>query len=261
MLRVLIGSGLFLMAAGFGAAGWQYWQGLQDAAAPALAEAAGAPGADVPQSWLMTATGGLVPRADVQAYLQQDRLVPGRAVTITRTAPLAALLAEGEKLPEPPYLEVLADIRAPKIAEPLCPVLLAGFAQTCVVQSARVVEGSVNAVLGTARFRIELVYRETPAEGDLPDVTSHVLDIRSLPLDLAADPAAEGSAEAALAAALQATGVICAAEGGIACRVLDLSLDWSPGLPPRAGARLAWLAPLPEGMFIAPTLDPTTPEG
>ena len=28
MLRLLIGTGLLLMAVGFGAAGWQYWQGL-----------------------------------------------------------------------------------------------------------------------------------------------------------------------------------------------------------------------------------------
>ena len=28
MLRVLIGTGALLMAVGFGAAGWQYWQSL-----------------------------------------------------------------------------------------------------------------------------------------------------------------------------------------------------------------------------------------
>jgi hypothetical protein len=261
MLRLLIGSGLLLMAVGFGAAGWQYWQGLPGTAAEPSADDQRDQAAPPLQTWLMSPTGALVPRADVRAYLLQDRLVQGRAVTITRTARLNDLLIEGEKLPEPPYLEVLADIRAPGIADALCPVLTSGFARTCAVNAARVVEGSVDEVLGTARFRIELVYRQTPEETALPDLASHVLHVRSLPLDLSADPAAQGSAEAALAAALLATEAGCAAEGGLACRVLDLSLDWTPGLPPRAVARLAWLAPLPEGMFIAPTLDTPPPEG
>ena len=33
MLRLLIGTGVLLMAVGFGAAGWQYWQSLPKVAA------------------------------------------------------------------------------------------------------------------------------------------------------------------------------------------------------------------------------------
>lgn len=259
MLRILIGTGLLLMAVGFGAAGWQYWQGR--AGADPAAEADAAQGAPLPQTWLVSPTGALVARDDVQAYLVQDRLIPGRAVTLTLTARLNDLLVEGEKLPEPAYLQVLADIRAPRVAQALCPVLTGSIARSCEVNSARVIDGSVNAVLGTARFQIELVYRETPEAEELPDLAAHVLGIRSVPLDLSADPAATTTAEATLALALQATGAACEAEAGLACRVLGLSLDWSPGQTPRSVARIAWLAPLPEGMIIAPPLETATPEG
>ena len=47
MLRVLIGTGLVLMAVGFGAAGWQYWQSLPKAA-PAEEAAAAAPSGPAP---------------------------------------------------------------------------------------------------------------------------------------------------------------------------------------------------------------------
>jgi hypothetical protein len=42
------------------------------------------------------------------------------------------------------------------------------------------------------------------------------------------------------------------------CRILGLALDLSPDGTPAARARIAWLVPLPEGMFIAPPLDTPT---
>jgi hypothetical protein len=258
MLRLLIGTGILLVVVGFGAAGWQYWQGLPAGEASETAAEAEAPGQrTASQTWLISATGGLVPRDDVRAYLRQDRFVPSRTVTVTRTAPLGDLLAEGEKLPDPPYLQVLADIRAPRIGQALCPVLAERVAQTCAVNSARVVEGSVDPVRGTAQFRIELVYRLKPEAEDLPDLAANVLEDSYVTLDLSA--AEGGTAEAALAAAVDAASAACTAEGvGQNCRILGLALDLSPDGTPAARARIAWLVPLPEGMFIAPPLDTPT---
>ena len=42
---------------------------------------------------------------------------------------------------------------------------------------------------------------------------------------------------------------------GAICRPMDLSLAWTPGQPVRGRGRIAWLDPLPEGMFVAPPLD------
>lgn len=257
MLRALIIMGLLLMTVGFGAAGWQYWQS-QAGGAVSDDSTAGAP--DLPQDWLISVGGGLVAPGDTLAYLAQDRLVPGRAAVVTLTAPLGDLLAEGEKLPDAPYLQVLADIRAPRIAQTLCPVMLEGPALQCEVNAARVVEGSVNTVQGTATFQIELVYRQKPEADGLPDLAAHVLGQRTVALDLGQDPTASGSATAALAAALRATEAGCAAEAVIACRILGMTLDWAPGRPPRAEARIAWLSPLPEGIYIAPPLLDTPPE-
>ena len=252
MLRLLIGTGILLMALGFGAAGWQYWQGLRagDDAATAAEVPAGGPDR---QDWLISATGTPVPRQDVQAYLDQDRFVRGRTVTVRRSARLEDLLAEGEKLPEVPYLQVLADIRAPRVAEPLCATLAERLAEACAINTARVVAGSVDPVLGTADFQIELVYRLKPEAEELPDLAAHVLEIAVVTPDLAG--ADVSSADAALAAAADAALAACGGEGiGLNCRVIDLTLDWHPGSVPTAQARIAWLSPLPEGMFTAPPL-------
>lgn len=261
MLRVLIGLGLLLMAVGFGAAGWQYWQGQADPQAAAAPDSDPDAGAQAPQAWLASASGGVVARGDARAYLVQDPLVPGRAITIQRTARLEDLLLDGEKLPDPPYLEVLADIRAPQVAEGLCPLVTAALGGVCQVHAARVVAGSVNPVLGTARFRVELVYRQAPEAEPLPDLAAHVLEIRQADLDLGTAAPTGATVDAALAAALQASLDQCALEAGIACRLLGLSLTWAADQAPRAEARIAWLAPLPEGMFIAPSLDAAPPEG
>ncbi|AZL60277.1 hypothetical protein EI545_16465 [Tabrizicola piscis] len=280
MLRLLIGTGLLLMALGFGAAGWQYWQGLPAETATQEADPAAVPVAAPQQTWLVTATGGLVPRETVLAYVTQDRFVPGRIATIVRTAPLTDLLTEGETLPAAPYLQVFADIRAPALAEDLCPVLRSLLAEDCAVHSARVVDGSVDAVRGTARFQVELAYTLKPDVADLPDPAAHVFVTRTIDLggpavtDEAATEEQDAATEepapaapipdtpaAALTTLVDAALAACAdPEAGQACRVLGLSLDWEPGSPARGQARVSWLSPLPEGMFPAPSLDPA-PEG
>jgi hypothetical protein len=259
MLRLLIGTGLLLMVVGFGAAGWQYWQG-QSGPAPV---AAAAPVAEAPpQAWLLTSSGALVDRADLRAFLLQDRLVRERLVELEVTAPLSALVSDGETLPEPAFLPVFADVRAPRIARPLCPVMTDGFAAACAVHSARAVPDSVDPVRGTARFRIALAFRAGLAAGALPDLTTHVLHIDRL------EPAAEvavvtpvASAEAALATALAAASAYCSVpERAAGCRLLRLSVDWAPGTTGSYRAEIGWLSPLPEGMFPAPDLT-SQPEG
>lgn len=260
MLRLLIGTGVLLMAVGFGAAGWQYWQSRPVvAAAVAEASAAEAP-KPVRQTWLISPTGGLVPQADVRAYLAQERYVPGRTVTVLRQARLSDLLVDGEQLPEPAFLQVLADIRAPKVAEGLCGVMLETVAQDCAVNSARVVEGSVDPLQGTALFQLELVYRLKEAEAELPDLAAHVLRTEYVGLDIAAGSEGSATPEAALRAMLDEVAASCALEtAGEVCRPLQLSVNWEPGKPVRGSGRIGWLDPLPKGMFVAPPLD--TPQG
>lgn len=259
MLRLLIGAGLLLMTVGFGAAGWQYWKTMPGAETP-VAEAAdpgaAAPLAPLPQSWLISPTGGLIPQADVRAYLVQDRFVPSRTLHLRRQASLASLLTEGEKLPEPAFLQVLADIRAPRVAEGLCAVLMQGIAQDCAVNAARVVDDSVEPATGTALFDLELVYRLKDDGAELPDLAAHVLRSDVVRLELEAGAEGTATPDAALQAALAAVSAACEAETvGEVCRPLRLSLDWAPGRPVSAVAEIAWLDPLPKGMFVAPPLD------
>jgi hypothetical protein len=256
MLRVLIGTGALLMAVGFGAAGWQYWQSLPAAAA---GEVGTATLSDEPQRQLMSPTGALIPQEDVRAYLVQDRFVPQRTVEVTLQAYLADLLADGEKLPEVAYLLVLADIRAPRLADGLCAVMTADFAADCAVNAARVVAGSVDPVMGTARFRIELVYRLAEPAEETPDLTRHVL--QQVGTFLAIDPGTPGTegAGAALGAALATATEACAAEGvGKQCRPMQIAVDWRPGEPVEARIEVAWLSPLPKGLFVVPPLGPLT---
>lgn len=267
MLRFLLATGVTLMLVGFGAAGWQYWQSLPDDPAAAVADAgnpatvrADRGAADLPQSWPISPTGGAVPVADVRAYLDQDRPDPARSAVITLTAAITDLVAEGEAPPDPVYFSVFADIRAPLLAEGLCPVLTGGIARLCVVNSARVVPGSVDPARGTARFRIELYYGLGPDAGALPDLALHVLD--QVPVTLPADTAAgHASVEAALAALIDTATAACPTdEDGQACRILRLSLDWAPGQTATGQAVVSWLRPLPDSLRIAPELEPA-PEG
>lgn len=258
MLRVLIGTGVLLMAVGFGAAGWQYWQTLPK---PAASDTASVPAGQASvvserQSWMISPTGGLIPQAEVRAYLAQERFVPERVLRVVRQADLADLLTEGEQLPEPAFLQALADIRAPRLADGLCDVLLDSMAQDCAVQAGRVVADSVDPVAGTARFTLELVYRLKETGDELPDLAAHVL--RSDLVSFEAQPGTEGSAspDAALRSLLASVATACAAEDiGQACRPTRLDIDWMPGRSVVGRARIAWLDPLPAGMFVAPPLD------
>lgn len=259
MLRVLIGTGVLLMAVGFGAAGWQYWQSLPKAepADIALAPASPAPVVPARQSWLISPTGGLIPQAEVRAYLAQERFVPERVLRVERQAKLTDLLAEGEQLPEPAFLQVLADIRAPKVAEGLCQVLLDTVASDCAVNAGRVVADSVDPVAGTARFTLELVYRLKDPGEELPDLAAHVLRSDLVSLEVAAGAEGSASPDAALEALLESVAAACAGEGmGEVCRPTRLDIDWVPGRPVMARAEIAWLDPLPKGMFVAPPLLP-----
>lgn len=266
MLRLLISTGLLLMAVGFGAAGWQYWKSLPVAEVAAVEAAPSDSGAEtplpaeLPQAWLASPTGGMIAQDDVRAYLAQARFAPTRTVVVTRQARLADLLATEESLPEADYLQVLADIRAPRVAEGLCEVLLQSVAADCAVHAARVVEGSVDPVAGTAMFTLELAYRLPEADAELPDLAAHVFRTQTVELPLDVEAADTASADAALAAALTAVTEACAAEMvGDLCRMLRLSVDWVPGQPVVARAEIGWLDPLPEGMFVAPPL--TTAKG
>jgi hypothetical protein len=257
MLRLLIGTGVLLMAVGFGAAGWQYWQGLP--ADPAPAEGRVAAASDQ-TDWLISPTGAMVPEPDGRAFLVQDRLVPDRMARLTVTARLNDLLLAGEKLPTAPYIEVLADIRAPRLGEVLCPILTADLAQVCTVHSARLIAGSVDLSRGEARFAIELAYLQDVTGNELPDLAMHVLQTEQVVPDPAVLPA-PASAAAAFAELVDASLAGCAPEDRAGtCRVLGLTLDWAPGASGQAAARIAWLAPLPEGMSPLSPIEPL-PEG
>jgi hypothetical protein len=259
MLRLLIGTGALLMAVGFGAAGWQYWQGLAHSSTVANAPDDATANSDA-RVWMISPTGGIVPERDARSYLVHDRLVPDRMARLIVTAPLGSLLVPGEKLPAPPYLEVLADIRAPLIARTLCPILTADLARTCVVHAARVIPGSVDAVRDEARFSIELAYRQNVDGVELPDLAAHVLRTERITPDPAVLPL-PASVEAALAELAAAVRAGCSAEERAGtCRILDIEMDWAPGAAPVAGARIAWLTPLPDGFSTLAAIQPA-PEG
>lgn len=266
MLRLTIGLGVLLMAVGFGAAGWQYWQSLPPTVAEAVEATTSDPAAQTAkpaalrQVWLPAPDGGLITQEAAHGYLSQDRFVLGRLVEVTRQADLADLLEEGEALPEIEYLQVLADVRAPQVAEGLCAVLLQAMASDCAVNSARVVDGSVDPIAGTAMFALQLAYRLPGSEADLPDLAAHVFRSEPVDVTLEAGSADTSSPDAALTAALAAVTGACAADTvGDPCRMLRLSLDWVPGQPVNARAEIGWLDPLPEGMYVAPPL--TTASG
>jgi hypothetical protein len=255
MLRLLIGMGMLLMAIGFGAAGWQYWQ-TQSGAASAVAVAD--PAADpARQVWLISSSGVPVPQDLAQAYLVQDMFTPRRVVEVTRQALLADLLVAGEALPEEPYLQVLADIRAPLVAKGLCNVMLRLIASDCAVNTARVVEGSVEPAAGTAMFRLELVFRLKDAGTEVPDLATHVFRSETVALDLEAGAEGTASPDAALGVLVAAATAACEGDSaGELCRPTRFSLTWVAGQPVVAEAGIGWLDQMPEGMLVAPPLEP-----
>ena len=252
MLRLLIGTGVVLMVVGFGAAGWQYWQTVAGPG-PAASTAAG----DGAAVWLGSPSGDIVPPDTAAAFLVQDRFVPARMATITFPAALTDLLREDEPLPDPALLEVMADIRAPRLAEGLCPVLTGLMAEECAVHSARVVPGSVNFALGTARFRFELAYRLLPDGAELPDLADRVFDTMAVEISALPEDPDKDSVEVALATLVAAGQSGCTSDSaGSPCRIMGLTLDWTPGQPFDGVARIGWLAPLPDGVFAAPEIGP-----
>jgi hypothetical protein len=261
--RVLTNVTLLALLLGLGAATWRYWQG---GAARPVTVTGGQVEDDlsaVLQGWLISPTGGPVAEADVRAYLLQDRAVDDRMLTVTMTAPLTDLLVGDESLPDPVYFDALAEIRAPLLAERLCPVLSASLATRCTVASAHLTRGRVDPATATAAFRLEIYYSEAASLDDLPDLARHVLDTRSIALAPGTGPGQ--TVETALEALLRSAAEACAQEAaGQACRVLRMSLDFSPGQPATGRAVIGALVPLPETMRAAPELTPapaTIPKG
>jgi hypothetical protein len=252
VLKVVIWLGVLLMLAGFGAAGLQYWQGLPRAVV-AEGGAEGDPGiVGPPQTWLISPTGGPVPRDDVRAYLVQDRFVQSRVVEITRTVALEDLLADGERLPERPYLQVLADIRAPMAAEGACSALLERLAADCAVQTARAVEASVDPIAGTARVRTALVYTLKPEEEALPDLSARTFETKVITLSFDAQTEGAATVDDLLRSAIAAANTGC--DGAEGCRVLRMGITWEGNGAGTARVEVGVLAPLPKGMFPAPPL-------
>ncbi|WP_431298792.1 hypothetical protein [Tabrizicola sp. BL-A-41-H6] len=255
MLKLVIGLGALLMLVGFGAAGWQYVQTLPPAevAADGAAEVGGlgTPG----QNWMISRSGGLVAGDDVAAYLVQDRFVERRTVVITQRAALESLLSDGEKLPEAPYVQVLADIRAPKVAAGACAALQEELAQDCAVHSARVVDGSVDRATGTAQFRIELAFTLKPSEAALPDLSARAFGTEMV--TLAVEPGQDGAATVpdVIRSTVSAANAACAAQRrSEGCRVMRMNLVWEGDGAGALQAEIGSLSPLPKGMFPAPPL-------
>ena len=256
ILRLLIGTGVILMLLGFGAAGWQYWQ-TPDAVSPVPASASLPLEASARQAWLIAPDGGLVLQEQVQAYLAQDRFVPGRVIEVIREARLADLLVDEETLPEAAYLQVLADIRAPRTADGLCEVVLRSFAEDCAVAAARVVENSVDPVGGTALFRLTLAFRLPKDAAEMPDLAASVLRTETNVVELEAGTPGTDSAEAALSTALSGLTEACAGDVNRPfCRPMRFSLTWKQGAPVSLQSEVSWLDTLPDGMYAAPPLGP-----
>jgi hypothetical protein len=276
LVRIVLFLGLSLVLFAGGAVGWQWWQG-QPVVLPAQTATAESPAAAAPdapasaapllglvgaiepvsapaQSWLITPGGGLVDRDTVKAWLRQDRLVEERYVDISFSAPLTALLAPGEALPAPVYRQVFADIRASALAADLCAPLVATLASACAVHLARAPEGSLSEDGESAVFGFRLVFTQKAEADPLPDLATRIL-MRDYVNPLSADPAAEArlTPTAALASALAGVIAACPPDGSH-CRLLRLSLQWEGPGRAQSRAEIAWLAPLPPGMYPAPPL-------
>lgn len=257
LLKVVIGLGALIMLAVFSAAGLQSRQ--PPPASEAEAEAAvqesvttvGEPG----QDWLISSAGSLVPRDEALAFLEQTRFVAGRTVVITLKARLTDLLIDGEKLPEEPYLQVLADIRAPKVATGACSALQEVLAAECALHSARVVDSSVDPAQGTAAFRIELAYTLKPSAESLPDLAARAFAADDLSLGFEAGTEGAGTVGDLIRSAVSAAGQACAAQKrSDACRVMRMDLQWEGDGAGAARVVIGSLKPLPKGMFPAPPL-------
>lgn len=231
------------------------------ASAPALVPGkAVAPAPPVPlteQNWLISPGGGLVDRALVAAYLRQDRLVETRIARLTRRAPLADLLEPGEKLPAPVYRQAFADIRAQALADRDCAALLAAFATRCEMVSATVVDESLDAAGETAEFQIVLAYTQALDPATMPDLATVVLREDRLTLDAPAAPANAGDDSRLLAGFLQGARDECRPDSAARpqCRILSFDVTRDEEGQTKARFHMAWLGPLPAGLYAAPPLN------
>ncbi len=230
------------------------------ASGPALVPGkAGAPATPVPlteQNWLISPGGGLVDRATVAAYLRQDRLVETRIARLTRRAPLADLLQPGEKLPAPVYRQAFADIRAQALADRDCAALMAAFATRCEMVSAGVVDESLDAAGETAEFQIVLAYTQALDPATMPDLATVVLREDRLTLDAAA-PAEARDDSRLLAGFLQGAMDECRPDSAARpqCRILSFDVTRDEAGQTQARFHIAWLGPLPAGLYAAPPLN------
>lgn len=265
LVRIILFLGIGLILFAGGAAGWQYWQQMQGAAPVAVAEAApvrtgpfaamisAPPPQDlaVPdQNWLISPGGGLVERRDVDAVLRQGSFVESRRAHLFLRLPLTALLEIGERLPDPVFAGVFADIRAPVLSLDLCAALLEGWASGCQVAEAGAAKDSYDPASGTAAFYIAMDFTQKVADQPLPDLASHTLNSDWVHADLGGTE----TPKAALAELVLMAAEACAsypAESG--CRITDLTMEWEAGQA-SARAKINWFAPLPKGVFAAPPL-------
>ncbi|MEZ5796397.1 MAG: hypothetical protein R3D63_02155 [Paracoccaceae bacterium] len=275
LLRVVLILGIGLVLAGFGAAGWQYWQSSSEvetasaevgAGAPEVAgEAQAAPqvvaaapaaatgaGNGAGQDWMISEGGGLVPRGEVRNFLVQDRFVEERRLRFRLRVPLTALVSAGEQLPAEVYREAFAEVRAGVVGADLCAPLLAAWAAGCALQAASLDEGSYDPATGTAAFDVTLVYAMQPEAQALPDLATRSLVMEYLRLTPEAGSAGTETPQAFLAAAVEAAGAACA--GRDACRVMGLALSWDSPADLGGMVQLGALQPLPKGVFPAPPL-------
>ena len=269
LVRIVLFLGIALVLLAGGAAGVQYAQSngitlttLLDSGSAEAEEtptAAGAEPAPPPapvQNWLITPGGGLVDRATVAAYLGQDRLAERRIARLSLRAPLADLLSPGEALPGPAYLVAFADIRAQVLADKVCASLTGGFAARCEMVSAAVDGDSLDAAAGTARFEIAVAYAQALDAQPLPDLSTVVLreDYLMLQID-------ESGGRVSDAALLSAALIQAQAECGAAtpdrlqCRILAVSAGRDASGIAQAQVYIAWLAPMPPGLYPAPPLN------
>jgi hypothetical protein len=273
LLRIVLFLGLGLVLAGFGAAGWQYWQSLpaatdvvvvEDAPDEAAASAppevvAVAPSADVAepgQVWLISKGGGLVPRRDARAFLQQGKYVEDRALRMALRLPLTALLSDGEGLPGTPYLEAFAEVRASVAGARVCAPLLAAWAAGCAVQDASLREGGFDPATMTAIFDVTTVFTLKPEAEPLPDLSTRVFIDDPIRIEADQVGAASATPEDFLTYVVKAVGGLCQNEqaAGHPCRVLDMTVGWTAPGEASATVRVGRLGPLPKGLYPAPPL-------
>ncbi|MFZ1467542.1 MAG: hypothetical protein WAT09_01035 [Paracoccaceae bacterium] len=269
LLRIIVFLGLGLVLAGFGAAGWQYWQGLpvasdvvvveaplaetaDDSDADTKAETAIEPG----QAWLISAAGGLVPRRDARAFLQQGKFVENRDVTLSVRLPLSSLLSLGEGLPGEPYLEAFAEVRAGVAGQQLCQLMQAAWAKDCALYQVQLKDKSYDPQTQTAVFLVGAVYTQKAEAQALPDLSTRVFVDQRVRSDADKAGPAAATPAAFMAYVIKTAGEICAVDKAAdrPCRVLGMSVEWMDPTQVSSTIRVGRLGPLPKGIYPAPPL-------